>query len=152
MEKYTFRKKGFTLIELLVYIGIVSISVILILGIMYAIIYYTLFYFDRITLKNEMFKILQKIYYNSIIARTATTTNSSIQFIFENGYEKLYASGSALYLENASTSATFLSPKLKLLNFSVSTSGNYINTFINISNAKGDQNLYATSVIYILGF
>lgn len=152
MEKYIFHNKGFTLIELLVYISITSIAMILILGIMYSIIYYTLFYFDRITLKNEMFKILQKIYYNSIISQSVTTTNSSIQFNFGNGYEKIFASGSSLYLENSTASDIFLSPKVKLLNFSVSPSGNYINAFINISNAKGDQSLYATSIIYILGF
>ncbi|MEM5844549.1 MAG: prepilin-type N-terminal cleavage/methylation domain-containing protein, partial [Candidatus Aenigmatarchaeota archaeon] len=96
MEKFIYHNKGFTLVELLVYIGIAAISFILILGIIYGIIYYTSFYFDKVTLSNEMFKILHKIYYNSIEAKNIQTTTSSISFEFNNSYEKLFASGSSL--------------------------------------------------------
>jgi len=152
MEKFIYHNKGFTLVELLVYIGIAAISFILILGIIYGIIYYTSFYFDKVTLSNEMFKILHKIYYNSIEAKNIQTTTSSVSFEFNNSYEKLFASGSSLYIENASGTDRYTSSNIKLMDFLVSTSGPYVKVFINISNLKGDQNLSATSVIYKLSF
>lgn len=153
MERFFFHNKSFTLIELLVYIGIVAISFILILGIMYGIIYYTSFYFDKVTLSNEMFKILHKIYYNNIVARNIVITPFSINFSFNGtSYEKLFASGTSLYIENASGTDRYTASNIRVLNFLVSTSGPFIRTFINISNLKGDQNITATSVIYKISF
>jgi len=155
MGKFTFRKKGFTLVELLVYIGIISIVLILILTIMYGIIYYTAFYYDKIMLKNEMFKILHKIYYNSIYAKDIipSSTLSSIQFnLSDNYFEKLFPSGTALYFQDPSTTEQFTSNKVKLKNFSISTSGPFMKIFIRLSNLKEDQDLYATSVIYKVMF
>lgn len=153
MRKFIYRNKGFTLIELLVYLGVVTIAFILILAIMYGIIYYTSFYFESTLLRNEMFKVLQKIYYNTILAKEIEMTSSSVKFINpDQNYEKLFASGTNLYLETPNLVDKFSSDKIQLDQFQVSTSGSYIHIFINFKNLKGDQNLSATSVIYKLQF
>lgn len=157
MGRFICHNKGFTLIEVLVYVGIVSISLILIIGIMYGIIYYTSFYFNKTTLSNEMFKILHKIYYNNLKAKNIEISQNSIKFIFANNYyERLFASGSALYIEKYEGDVTstdkYTSSDVNLLNFLVSTSGPYVKTSINLSNLKNDQNISATSVIYKLSF
>lgn len=153
MERFIYRNKAFTLIELLVYLGIISIVLVLFLAIMYGIIYYTTFYFDSTLLKNEMFKILQKIYYNSILASNIEITSSSIKFInYDQTYEKIFASGTELYLEMPNLTDKFSSDKIKVNNFDVSTSGPFIQIYINLVNLRANQNLSATSVIYKLSF
>lgn len=153
MERFIYHNKALTLIELLIYLGIISVILVLILVIMYGIIYYTSYYSESTLLKNEMFKILNKIYYNAILAKDIEITTSSVNFIANDQYsEKLFASGTSLYLEIPNLVDRFSSDKIKLDAFQVSTSGPYINVYINLKNPKGDQNLSATSVIYKLQF
>lgn len=153
MGKFIYHNKGFTLIELVVYLGVISIAFILILTIMYGIIYYTSFYFESTLLRNEMFKALQKIYYNTILAKNIEITSSSVKFVMPNqDYETLFASGTSLYLDVNNFVDKFSSDKIRLEEFRVSTSGPYINIYINFMNLKGNQNLSATSVIYKLQF
>jgi Tfp pilus assembly protein PilE len=149
MGKFTYHKKAFTLIELLTYLGVVSIILILTFAIFYAIIFYSTAYADRVTLRTEMYKILQKFYYNSIIAKNASTSPNSIKFIFDNNFENYFVSSSALFLENNSGISKFTSDQILVNNFSVATSGPFINVNISLKNLKGNYTINATSVIYL---
>ena len=157
MERFTYRKKAFTLIELLAYLGIITIVVLLTFILFYAIIFYSTLYIERLTLRTEMYKILQKFYFNSIKANPSSTipsiTNTSITFYFnDNTYEKYYPSSSAIFLENNQGTFKFTSDKLVVDKFLISTSGPFININISLKNLRGDQNINATSVIYIWSF
>jgi len=149
MAKFIYRKKAFTLIELLTYLGIISVVLLLTFILFYAIIFYSTIYADRLTLRTEMYKILQKFYYNSIIAKNATTSPNSVKFIFDNNFENYFVSSSALFLENNSEVSKFTSDQILVENFSVSTSGPFINVNISLRNLKGNFNINATSVIYL---
>ncbi|MFZ8848095.1 MAG: PulJ/GspJ family protein [Minisyncoccia bacterium] len=149
MGKFTYHKKAFTLIELLTYLGVVSIILILTFAIFYAIIFYSTAYADRVTLRTEMYKILQKFYYNSIIAKNASTSPNSIKFIFDNNFENYFVSSSAIFLENNSGISKFTSDQILVNNFSVATSGPFINVNISLKNLKGNYTINATSVIYL---
>jgi Tfp pilus assembly protein PilE len=149
MGKFTYHKKAFTLIELLTYLGVVSIILILTFAIFYAIIFYSTVYADRVTLRTEMYKILQKFYYNSIIAKNASTSPNSIKFIFDNNFENYFVSSSAIFLENNSGISKFTSDQILVNNFSVATAGPFINVNISLKNLKGNYNINATSVIYL---
>jgi Tfp pilus assembly protein PilE len=149
MGKFTYHKKAFTLIELLTYLGVVSIILILTFAIFYAIIFYSTAYADRVTLRTEMYKILQKFYYNSIIAKNASTSPNSIKFIFDNNFENYFVSSSAIFLENNSGISKFTSNQILVNNFSVATSGPFINVNISLKNLKGNYTINATSVIYL---
>jgi len=149
MGRFTYHKKAFTLIELLTYLGIVSIVLILTFVLFYAIIFYSTIYSDRLTLRTEMYKILQKFYYNSIIAKDVSASPNSIKFIFDNNFENYFVSSSALFLENNSGILKFTSDQLSVKNFLISTSGPFINVNISLRNLKGNYNINATSVIYL---
>jgi Tfp pilus assembly protein PilE len=149
MGKFTYHKKAFTLIELLTYLGVVSIILILTFAIFYAIIVYSTTYADRVTLRTEMYKILQKFYYNSIIAKNASTSPNSIKFIFDNNFENYFVSSSAIFLENNSGISKFTSDQILVNNFSVATAGPFINVNISLKNLKGNYTINATSVIYL---
>ncbi len=149
MGRFTYHKKAFTLIELLTYLGIVSVVLILTFVLFYAIIFYSTIYSDRLTLRTEMYKILQKFYYNSIIAKDVSASPNSIKFIFDNNFENYFVSSSALFLENNSGILKFTSDQLSVKNFLISTSGPFINVNISLRNLKGNYNINATSVIYL---
>jgi Tfp pilus assembly protein PilE len=149
MVKFTYHKKAFTLIELLTYLGVVSIILILTFAIFYGIIFYSTAYVDRVTLRTEMYKILQKFYYNSIIAKNASTSPNSIKFIFDNNFENYFVSSSAIFLENNSGISKFTSDQILVNNFSVATAGPFINVNISLKNLKGNYTINATSVIYL---
>jgi len=149
MGRFTYHKKAFTLIELLTYLGIVSVVLILTFVLFYAIIFYSTIYSDRLTLRTEMYKILQKFYYNSIIAKDVSASPNSIKFIFDNNFENYFVSSSALFLENNSGILKFTSDELSVENFLISTSGPFINVNISLRNLKGNYNINATSVIYL---
>jgi len=149
MGKFTYHKKAFTLIELLTYLGIVAIVLLLTFILFYAIIVYTTIYSERLTLRTEMYKILQKLYYNSIIAKNVTTTPVSLKFVFDNNFENYFVSSSVLFLENNSGVSKLISDKILVDNFAVSTSGPFINVNIRLRNLNGNYNINATSVIYL---
>jgi hypothetical protein len=152
-EKFGYHNKGFTAIEFVLYIGIISFVLLLTIAIFYAIIFYTGEYYDKTLLRNETFKILQKIYYNNTYCSSTEISGDSIKFIFSDGsYEKLFATNTTLYIENQNGSSTFLSDKLDLTSFNVSTSGNFINIFMKLENKRRTQDYSLTSTIYRWSF
>lgn len=152
-QQFIYHKKGFTAIEFIMYLGIIMFIFLLTTALFYAIIFYTGEYYDKTLLRTETFKILQKIYYNNTYSQLIETTTSSIKFIFSNGnYERLFASGSTMYIENQDKVDEFLTKNLILKNFNISTNGNYINIFLDIANEKESQENFFTSTIYKWSF
>jgi hypothetical protein len=152
-EKFGYHNKGFTAIEFILYIGIISFILLLTIAIFYAIIFYTGEYYDKTLLRSDTFKILQKIYYNNTYCSSTEISGNSIKFIFNDGsYERMFASGTTLYIENPNGSDRFLSDKLYLTSFNVSTSGNFINIYMKLENKRRTQFYSLTSTIYRWSF
>ena len=145
--------QAFTLIELLIYIAVISILSLLAISIFYSIIFYSNIYLDKVTFRNESFKILNKLYFNSIIATSVEATATSIKFnLNPGGYEKIFLTSSRIYLEDESTSAPFTSEKININEFNVSTTSDFYNVFIKMSNISNDQILNLTTTLYLWSF
>ncbi len=148
--RFSLNNKGFTAIEFVIYIGVVSLVFLLTLAIFYAIIFYSGEYYDKILLRNEGYKIIQKIYYNNTYAQGVEVTTSSLKFVFADGsYEKIFATSGTIYLENQTTSSRWLSDMVRLLNFDLATSGKFINIFVRLENNKKTQQLPLKLTIYL---
>lgn len=153
MDKFNYHNKGFTLIELIIYIFIISILGILTMIIFYGITFYSEIYLDKTTIRSESFNLLNKLYFNSIIATSIEISSNSIKFNFNPaGYERLFLTSSKIYLENESTSGPFTSDKVRIDDFSATSSDDFYNVFIKISNLSGDQSLNLTSTLYLWSF
>ncbi|MGC8981382.1 MAG: hypothetical protein ACP5JU_00275 [Minisyncoccia bacterium] len=152
-EKFGYHNKSFTVIEFILYVGIISFVFLLVIAIFYAIIFYTGEYYDKLLLRNESFKILQKIYYNNTYCSSTEIAANSIKFIFNDGtYERLFSTDTTLYIENQNSSDRFISDRIDLTSFNVSTSGKFINVFIKLENKRRTQDYSLTSTIYKWGF
>ncbi|GIW66113.1 MAG: hypothetical protein KatS3mg095_0011 [Candidatus Parcubacteria bacterium] len=153
MVKYSYRNKSFTLIELIIYILIISILGLLTGIIFYGITFYSNTYLSKLNLRNEMFSIMNRLYFNSIFATSVEITSNSIKFnLYPGDYEKLYLSGNKIYLENEATSTLFTSEKVNVNNFDVSTSSEFYNVFIKLSDLNDNQFLYLTTTLYLWNF
>ncbi|GIW65734.1 MAG: hypothetical protein KatS3mg094_253 [Candidatus Parcubacteria bacterium] len=153
MAKLNYHNKSFTLIELIIYISIISILGVLTTIIFYGITFYSSIYLDKLNLRNDVFRIINRLYFNSISAISTEITSSSIKFNFyPEGYEKLYLLNEKIYLENEVTSTKFTSDNIKVNNFDVSSNSDFYNVFIKISNSNNNQTLNLTSTLYLWSF
>ena len=153
MARLNYYNKGFTLVELIIYISIISILGLLTISILYSIILYSNVYLDKVSLRNESLNLLNKLYFNSVIATSIDITSSSIKFnIHPSGYERLFLDNKKIYLENESTTTVFTSNSVEIENFNVATSSDFYNVFIKMSNPAGNYSLSLTTTLYLWSF
>jgi hypothetical protein len=100
-----------------------------------------------------MFQILNKLYFNNMMANSIEVTTSSIKFNFSpNDYEKLYLVGDKIYLENEATNSIFTSKKVKVNKFQIINNANYYEVIIDLSDLNNNHSLSLTSTLYLWSF
>lgn len=153
MVKFNYQNKSFTLIELIIYIFVISILGVLTMAIFYGITFYSYLYLSQLSLRNNMFQILNKLYFNNMMAKSIEVTTSSIKFNFSpNDYEKLYLVGDKIYLENEATNSIFTSKKIKVNKFQIINNANYYEVIIDLSDLNNNHSLSLTSTLYLWSF
>lgn len=153
MVKFNYQNKSFTLIELIIYIFVISILGVLTMSIFYGITFYSYLYLSQLSLRNNMFQILNKLYFNNMMANSIEVTTSSIKFNFSpNDYEKLYLVGDKIYLENEATNSIFTSKKVKVNKFQIINNANYYEVIIDLSDLNNNHSLSLTSTLYLWSF
>jgi Tfp pilus assembly protein PilE len=153
MVKFNYQNKSFTLIELIIYIFVISILGVLTMAIFYGITFYSYLYLSQLSLRNNMFQILNKLYFNNMMANSIEVTTSSIKFNFSpNDYEKLYLVGDKIYLENEATNSIFTSKKVKVNKFQIINNANYYEVIIDLSDLNNNHSLSLTSTLYLWSF
>jgi len=153
MVKFNYQNKSFTLIELIIYIFVISILGVLTMTIFYGITFYSYLYLSQLSLRNNMFQILNKLYFNNMMAKSIEVTTSSIKFNFSpNDYEKLYLVGDKIYLENEATNSIFTSKKIKVNKFQIINNANYYEVIIDLSDLNNNHSLSLTSTLYLWSF